>query len=427
MPKSLHARLTIWFVCLSLVLYAAGGALAWFLFDTGLSGSIEDELNELAAEIRPSVEYVGNRPTLRSWAGAHDETLLVTLQLFDAKGQLLEKYGPAGVAHLVNGVTELETNTTIRRVRSHDYPLTHNRILCGFLQVQVPTKHHDEAMQQFLMTFLMMAPVLAIALGVAGYIYSGKAVQPVEQTLAVLRRFVADAGHEFNTPITVIEASLQTLEETLKENGMSTDVLDMISRASSRMKDLASNLILLARIESPEVELPKVPINIKDVLESAVQEFSGLSKGKQISIVCGNIPSVTLVGNPESLRILFNNLLQNAIRYTEPGGKVSVYGAVQETDLTITVEDTGIGIEPENLEHIFERFYRTDKSRSRTAGGSGLGLSIVQAIVQAHKGTIVAQSEIGVGSKFIVILPCRPAEASPKLETLRGTSGAAEN
>jgi signal transduction histidine kinase len=273
-------------------------------------------------------------------------------------------------------------------------------------------------MSQFEFTFLMMAPVLAVALGAAGYVYSGKAVQPVDKTLQVLRRFVADAGHEFNTPITVIEASLQTLEETLKENGIPTDVLDMISRASSRMKDLAASLILLARIESPDVELPKTTVNVREMLESSVQEFSGLSRSKEIQLQCGTLPNALVYANEESLRIMFNNLIQNAIRYTEPGGTVTVNGTASENELTIVVEDSGIGIDAGNLEHIFDRFYRADKSRSRAAGGSGLGLSIVKAIVEAHKGTIQAQSELGVGSKFTVTLPSKLLEVSPRLETV---------
>jgi signal transduction histidine kinase len=419
MLNRLKLRLTIWFVCLSLVLYAAGGILAWVLFETGLSASLEDELNGLATEIRPSVEYIRNQPTLNRWsARARDETQIVTLQLFDAQGKLLERYGPAGVPYLASGPVALHTGKIVTRLRSKNYPLTHNRQILGYLQVQVPTKHHDDAMSQFEFTFLMMAPVLAVALGAAGYVYSGKAVQPVDKTLQVLRRFVADAGHEFNTPITVIEASLQTLEETLKENGIPTDVLDMISRASSRMKDLAASLILLARIESPDVELPKTTVNVREMLESSVQEFSGLSRSKEIQLQCGTLPNALVYANEESLRIMFNNLIQNAIRYTEPGGTVTVNGTASENELTIVVEDSGIGIDAGNLEHIFDRFYRADKSRSRAAGGSGLGLSIVKAIVEAHKGTIQAQSELGVGSKFTVTLPSKLLEVSPRLETV---------
>jgi signal transduction histidine kinase len=229
----------------------------------------------------------------------------------------------------------------------------------------------------------------------------------VGQTLDLLRRFVADAGHEFNTPITVIEASVQTLEEMFKEKDMPPDVLDVITRASARMRDLAASLMLLARMENPELVTKRVPLDLTESLEPLVAEFRQIGKGKGITITWEAPPKAQVLGHEDSLRTMVSNLLDNALRYTEPGGKVSFNIQAQEATVTLTVEDNGIGIPPESVNHIFERFYRVDKSRSRAAGGSGLGLSIVKAIVDAHKGVIKVESSLSHGTKFVVVLPAR--------------------
>jgi signal transduction histidine kinase len=254
---------------------------------------------------------------------------------------------------------------------------------------------------------LILAPFFALSVWLAGYFFSAKAVEPVGETLELLRRFVADAGHEFNTPISTIEASVQTLEELFIDQDIPLEVLEGITRASARMRDLAANLMLLARMENPELYAKRAPVNLTEFLPKLVREFSTLAQQKEITISCHVPSSLVILGHEESLRTMVSNLLDNALRYTEQGGTISLNVTSDDTSVMLSVEDNGIGIPAESLHHIFERFYRVDKSRSRAAGGSGLGLSIVKAIVEAHKGIIKAESQPGVGSKFTVTLPAR--------------------
>jgi len=410
MLKSLHAGLTAWYVGLTMILYALGSMCAMVVFASGLTSSLIEGLKESLVEIRPSIEFSDGHPTLVRWAQAARTAKLnlsSSVQIFDLQHRILEEYGPQGIPELAAGHISSGSGPNAQSLSSRYEAVDEHGVPRGFLQVQVSTKHRDEAVRHFGFTLLVIAPFLAVGVGVAGYLFAGKAVKPTEESLDLLRRFVADAGHEFNTPITIIEASLQTLRELLSEKSVEREVVDIIERASERMKNLSANLILLAKMETPQAAFPKVPIALREVIEPLVEEFEELARSKEITLAFEPVPPLTVVGHANSLRRMFSNLLNNAIRYTEPGGTVRLAARAQDSEVIVSVEDTGIGIPPESMPRIFDRFYRVDKSRSRSAGGSGLGLSIVKAVVDSHQGTIKAESKVGQGSKFTVILPGR--------------------
>lgn len=404
MLRKLRLKLTLWFVCLVLLLYALGSAIALLMFHGGLVASMDRNLGRLSTEVLPSVKVLNGQPSLVDWDQAARENnlqFLFTVQLFDRQGKLLEQYGQSGVPILGTGTLRSMTRRTKTTVMSRFVPLAAG----GYLQVQITTKNLEDTMKEFAMSMLAMAPLLAIATGICGYWFSGKAVRPIADTMDLLRRFVADAGHEFNTPVSVIEASVQTLEQTLRDHDISTEVLDVITRASARMKNLSSNLMLLARVENPEMGMITTRMSLKDIVGPVIDEFQELCKSRDIHLICKEVPAVNLQGNRDSLHRMLANLVDNAIRYTEPGGTVTVSLSSEDTDVAISVQDTGIGIPSDSMDHIFERFYRVDKSRARSAGGSGLGLSIVKAIAEAHNGKVTAYSQPGQGSNFTIVLP----------------------
>ncbi len=154
---------------------------------------------------------------------------------------------------------------------------------------------------------------------------------------------MADAGHEFNTPITVIEASVQTLEELFKEKGLSTEIVEIIARASTRMKDLAAKLMLLAKMENPESIADMLPLDLNDVITPLVQEFAGPAQQKKIKINWQASNSAITIGNTESLHTMISNLIDNALAYTEPGGTIAININNQPGSLIFSIEDSGIG------------------------------------------------------------------------------------
>ncbi|MBU6451195.1 MAG: hypothetical protein KGS72_05430 [Cyanobacteria bacterium REEB67] len=414
MKNNLRSRLTVQFVLLFVFLYFSGGAVAIFVFANQLDASLDDELQDLACQILPAVDFPNGAPSLRRWASraeARHDKLLSTVQVFDRSGTILEEFGPDGYRHLRRGTAIVEESSHEANpvhVRSRFLEIMEAGEKTGYLQVQVSVRQRDDALRQIVLTMVTLSPFLALAVALCGSWFSGNATRPVEEMMNLLRQFVVDAAHEINTPITVIDASVQTLEETFAEQNLTDEILPIITRASHRMRALGESLIVLSRMESPEYQFSVTRLRLREIIEPVVAECEQISRRKQQTLEVETIPDVAIMGHAESLERMLLNLLANAVRYTDAGGMVWLRFEVEGEKLKIIVEDTGIGIPKESLAHVFERFYRVDKSRSREMGGYGLGLSIVKAIVERHNATISVESKVGSGTSFITVMQIAP-------------------
>lgn len=397
MLANLRVQLTCWFVVLVMLVYLGDSICALFLMDYQLKTAIYQDLTRQSQEIAAAVQIVDGKPTLSKWAEMERRLNLkpdATVQIYDRDKHLLERYGPRGVPQLQAGLIGHSVYSTYTNVASN-----------GYVQVQVPSRQHDDRIYDFEFGKLIRGVLIAFAIGVCGWLYSDKAIEPVVRSLRTLRTFVADAGHELRTPVALIEGSLETLEAELTEHGISSDVLAIMSRASERLKNLSTNMLLLARMENPELELRKSQLDAKEIIGNVVADLADQAGHRHIGLAIKALPSAAIFGDKDSIARLFSNVIENAIRYTPEGGSITVDGWKQDTCICVSIEDNGIGIPPESLPHIFDRFYRVEKARSREAGGSGLGLAIVKAIVDAHGGEITVESQVGKGSKFLISLP----------------------
>jgi two-component system, OmpR family, sensor kinase len=230
----------------------------------------------------------------------------------------------------------------------------------------------------------------------------------LESSFAALRRFTADASHELKTPLTVLRADVERSMHPTTSRGDRMIALEEALQETARMSDLVDGLLTLARADEGRFDIHRTPVEIeplvREVYETAV--ILGEDAGLQMSL--SPIEGGILMGDRTRLRQLLLNLVTNAIKYTPRGGRVEVAVTRRAADeITISVRDTGIGISASDLPHVFDRFWRADRVRSRASerGGFGLGLSISQWIVQAHGGTITVQSRLGRGSVFTVVLP----------------------
>jgi two-component system OmpR family sensor kinase len=226
----------------------------------------------------------------------------------------------------------------------------------------------------------------------------------LEAAFAQQARFTADASHELRTPLAVILAHSElalsrdrSLEEYRK-------TIETCFSASSRMKSLVESLLLLSHADVGELSLRPVPMDLSDVVRENVNLLATLAGQRSITLAA-DLKNATLVGDPSRIGQVVANLLSNAIRYNREGGSIAVSTEIILGDAVLTVADTGAGISAEDQPHVFNRFFRADKARSRDAGGSGLGLAICKSIVEAHGGSIEVQSELGSGTTFIVRLP----------------------
>jgi two-component system phosphate regulon sensor histidine kinase PhoR len=232
------------------------------------------------------------------------------------------------------------------------------------------------------------------------------------QRLERIRRdFVANASHELRTPLTSIRGFVEALEDgAVEEPATAARFLGKIRTHADRMAALVEDLLELSRLESGE-RAPEMEETLpRDVIEDVVASFAGAATRKDISLRSADRGAAPVVTDPDRLRRILENLVDNAVKYTPPGGVVEVTAAPgPDGGALVEVEDSGPGIGPEHLGRIFERFYRVDKARSRELGGTGLGLSIVRHLAEGMGASVSVESHPGRGSRFSVLLPRRPA------------------
>jgi two-component system phosphate regulon sensor histidine kinase PhoR len=226
----------------------------------------------------------------------------------------------------------------------------------------------------------------------------------------VRKDFVANVSHELRTPLTAIQGFAETLlGSALEDPQNNCRFLEIIRSHAVRLGRLTDDLLKLSRIEAGKLEVAIQPISLIDAIESCVETTRIRAGEKQLSLKvnCPNgLPPVR--AHEALLREVLQNLLDNAVQYTPPGGRIDVSAAVEDGHAVVTVSDNGIGIPIADQERIFERFYRVDAARSREVGGTGLGLAIAKHIVEAHGGRIWVESAIGQGSKFHFSIPLAP-------------------
>ncbi|HMG04915.1 MAG TPA: ATP-binding protein [Chthoniobacterales bacterium] len=237
-------------------------------------------------------------------------------------------------------------------------------------------------------------------------------VTQLRQMENMRREFVANVSHELRTPLSIFRGYLETLlDDPQQPPGELLRILEIMERHSDRLNALVEDVLSLARLESPGAELDLSEVDLPALLHAIMRDWEKRFAAKELKSHLnfpGNLPR--LKADESRLQEVIYNLLDNAVKYSEPGGTVSLRAVVDGDRVRISVADQGIGIRSSDLPRIFERFYRADKARSGELVGTGLGLSIVKHIVQLHGGTVEAESELGKGTTISVLLPVNQAD-----------------
>lgn len=236
-----------------------------------------------------------------------------------------------------------------------------------------------------------------------------------EHRLTAMRHdFIANASHELRTPATSIKVMVESLlSGGLEDKELAVQFLTAISRSSERLVNLVEDLLTLAEAESRARPLAPRLIPVSTLFEKVAEDWLSNTRIRKITLHIGNVPShLTVYADPKALSVILDNLLDNAIKYTPEGGEVYLEVKEEGRYVHLMVRDTGIGIPPEHLPRIWERFYRVDRSRSRELGGTGLGLSIVKHLTEQQKGYVWVRSRPGEGSCFGVAFPKEGKEES---------------
>jgi two-component system sensor histidine kinase CiaH len=262
--------------------------------------------------------------------------------------------------------------------------------------------------KRLILNLLVVNGVILGLSALVGYFLAGKTLKPIEEALEEQKRFVADASHEFRTPLTALKTSM---EVALRDKKMSLRKAKEVIKSNLEdidgLESLSNKLLSLARYQDNGHNLLFNDVDIAGVIENACRKILPLAKEKRIEIRL-EVKKQTIQANKESLEEMMVIFLDNAVKYTPPKGRVTVTTRVDKRCLFIEVADTGIGIAKEDIPHIFDRFYRLDKSRSKIdVPGFGLGLSLAKRIVEMHKGSVKVSSILNKGTAFTIKFPLK--------------------
>jgi signal transduction histidine kinase len=442
MRESLHVRLVLWYaLVLTLVVALYGGAVcyqSWRSMIAGVDRELEGYARELAQSLRP---VDGGRfdleltPGVRAYFGREADHPYYIIR--SQTGELIDRSdsdrstsaratgtrsaaretavpAPAGASVLVG-----REITDLRRAQSL---LVLNVVLAGIATLAV------SICGGWFVAGRALAPIkrithtaLAMSAGdLDARIAVSRTETELEQVASTLndafdrlrlavdqeRRFTADASHELRTPISVLRAEIDWALERERSAHQYRDSLIVCRRAAARMQDLVERLLALARVETvPPIETLE-PVPLRPLLTDITTWLAPLAHERDVRVSVDGEP-LDISGNTAQLREALGNVVANAILYNKAAGSVTISTRAHAGVARIEVVDTGIGIPAEAIPRIFDRFFRVDRARSRERGGSGLGLSIARAIVEAHGGSIICRSEEGTGSVFVISLPQR--------------------
>ena len=283
----------------------------------------------------------------------------------------------------------------------------------GYLQVGRSLPEYELYVRHLRSMFLIGLPTVIFLLILMSWWLAGRAMQPIHQSYQLLQQFTADAAHELRTPLAAIRATVEsTLMMSKITESEAKETLQIIGRQNLRLSNLVADLLTLSRMDrqlnttNSDVS-KKERVSLSNLIEDIAEDFASLAIKSKIKLVTQVLvlEPLTITGNYEQLYRLVSNLVANALQYTPAGGEVTLILARRKQYALLKIQDTGIGIAKDDLNQIFARFYRVNSDRSRHTGGSGLGLSIAQAIAQAHQGTIRVESQLSRGSIFTILLP----------------------
>lgn len=291
-------------------------------------------------------------------------------------------------------------------IRLYTYPVSDEDHTVAVVQVGRSLSERDRQVNNLLLVLLISGGGGLALAAIGGLFVAARALRPIRESFGRQRAFVADASHELRTPITLIRGNAEVLaSDPAKDSADDRESLEEIVAQTAQMERLVSDLSQLARMDEGRLDTAREHVDLGPLADRVAREGRQLARERDIDLPTSSEPGLIVSGDEPKLHQLLLGLVENAVRYTPDGGTISIEADRSGTSAAISVRDTGPGIAPEHLPHIFERFYRTDEARSRAEGGTGLGLAIAKGIAEAHGGSIAVESKLGRGTTFTVRLP----------------------
>jgi heavy metal sensor kinase len=457
----IRLRLTLWYVILLAIILAVFIAGVYLILRQYLYQNLDESMLARANALLEVMQYDGDRLFLPSEVSGRGQSPGEDfVRLFDASGNPNDNTAalrqvPADAEVVAN---TLRGESITRRVKIGEdddlmrvitLPIIRDREIVGVLEVGQSEEDVADTLTSLLQIMILAYPLALLAASFSGMFLAGRALSPIDnitraarqisaedlhqrlnlrlpddevgrlartfdEMIARLddafqrqRQFTADASHELRTPLTIIKGQIEVSLQRDREPEAYRQVLQAINEEVDRLIRLTSSLLTLTRADAGQIPLKFEDVDVVEVMTGVFEEIrpNAMEKGIECELDPG--PPVTIQGDQDLLLQLMLNLSDNAVRYTPSGGQVTLGWRVNNDQVRLWVQDTGIGISQEHLPYLFDRFYRVDKARSRAEGGVGLGLAISRWIAEAHRGSIYVESAPGKGSTFTVLLPAK--------------------
>jgi len=460
MINSVRVRLTLWYVAVFGLVLAAFSVFVYLVLSQSLYARLDQSLSRaaevVAGELRSEIlEHNGDAKVGAAQTLTELHLPGMYLAMFDG-GQLLasnfdqdqlsarallastppgnaiafhavKTYGPEGARVAILPVTTGERVYLVAVAEPLDNLVDQLKSIRRIFYVGFPASLLIAGIGGFILAKKSLAPVVAMSiqaerisarnlherlrignkgdeLGHLGRVFNDL-LSRLDGSFESMREFIADASHELRTPLSIIRGEADVALSQERDSKEYSDALTIIQDEAKRLSRIVDDMMALARADAGQRQLQIEEFYLNDLVEECCRAATVLTVREGISLTLAPTTDIPFRGDEELLRRMLLNLLDNAIKYTPSGGSVSVELARERGNVKILVSDTGIGIPADDAPHVFERFYRVEKARSRADGGSGLGLAIAKWVAEAHKGSIQLVSSSGKGSTFTVSLP----------------------
>ncbi len=453
----LRLRLTLWYLSSLAVILLLFGLLLYAQVQRGLLAQVDTGLQLAAAQARANVATRNgdlafqNPDSSPALARLRED---IAIRLLSENGTVwdsLSRAAEAPVRAPTPGYASYTDGDDSWRVYNEHLDLP-GMSAGGWLQVTQALESMEQTLFLLRLQLLWGVPLALLLAGAGGYFIASRALLPIDRITRTAqginasdlsrridytgppdelgrlaatfdemlnrlqssfdreRRFTADAAHELRTPLTALKGAIGVTLSQPRGPAEYSDSLQEMEGQVDRLIRLSHDLLFMARLDQGKVQRREDPIALDDLLTAVVDQVRPLAEAKSITLLGSDAQGLTVTGDMDLMIRLFLNLLDNAIKFTPAGGRVSMEAERSNTEVTIAIRDTGPGIPTEHRAHLFERFYRVggDRSRPDGQGGAGLGLAIAYEIARAHGGTLRVHSTLGEGTAFLLTLPLFP-------------------
>lgn len=269
----------------------------------------------------------------------------------------------------------------------------------------------DGALRSIIVSFLVTIPFVIVVTGLVSFKLASLAISPIEESYRELKQFTEDASHELRTPLATIKANIDVaLSKDVDETQYYRKKLSVINESVGRMVNITASMLYLSKLDFGGIEAQRDTVDVRALLDEVAERFADAAHRASVEVAVMEQENLQLETSRDALEEMISIVVENAIKFNKPEGRVSIAAKEVRNGVAVSITDTGIGIAREDLPHIFDRFYRGEKSRSRETGGAGLGLAIAHDLAAAIGAEIEAESRAGLGSVFTITVSKNPTK-----------------